>query len=144
MEAMILRSIKHCFAEAQRKGWGNTFWAVDIHGTIVKPNYKAGDIPKEFYPFAAETLKLLSERPDITLILYTCSHPWEVEDYLAYFESKGIHFKYVNENPEVATDPQGYGNYDKKMYFNVLFEDKAGFDPSEWEEVYNFLKNESL
>lgn len=140
METMILRSIKTSFAEATRKGWFHTFWAVDIHGTIIKPNYKAGDIPKEFYPHAKESLKLISERSDVKLILYTCSHPWEIEQYLEMFEKEGIHFDYVNENPEVITDLQGYGNYDKKMYFNVLFEDKAGFDPEEWKNVQEFLE----
>lgn len=137
---MIIRSIKTSFDEAKRKGWNHTFWAVDIHGTIIKPNYKAGEIPREFYPFAIETLRLMTQREDVRLILYTCSHPWEIESYHELFSEHGIEFDYVNENPEVLTDPQGYGNYDKKMYFNVLFEDKAGFDPEEWEEIYNYMK----
>ena len=74
------------------------------------------------------------------MFLYTCSHPHEIEEYLALFKKFDIDFKYVNENPEVKTEKEGYGNYDKKPYMNVLFEDKAGFNPeTEWQEVYDLL-----
>jgi len=89
---------------------------------------------------AKETLQLISKLPDVVMFLYTCSHPHEVDEYIALFESNDIHFKYVNENPEVPTQTDGYGNYDKKPYMNVLFEDKAGFDPiTDWPEVYSLL-----
>jgi hypothetical protein len=33
-----------------------------------------------------------------------------------------------------------FGFYEQKFYFNVLFEDKAGFDPMrEWKEVYDLM-----
>ena len=131
---MIARSIKRGFENAKRKGWNKTFWAFDIHETIIKPNWELGNIPTEFYPLAKETLQIISQREDITLILYTCSHPHEIPKYLELFENNNIHFSYVNENPEVVNEK--YGCYDKKPYFNVLFEDKAGFDPLEdWEIV---------
>jgi hypothetical protein len=72
---------------------------------------------------------MISKMSDVVIFLYTCSHPHEIEQYLKLFSDNNIHFKYVNENPEVATDLKGYGCYDKKPYMNVLFEDKAGFDP---------------
>lgn len=122
------------------RNWDRTFWAFDIHGTILKPNYTYGNTPDEFYPMAKETLRLISKLPDVVMFLYTCSHPHEVDEYISLFESNDIHFKYVNENPEVETQPNGYGNYDKKPYMNVLFEDKAGFDPLiDWSEVYTLL-----
>ena len=120
--------------------WDKTFWFFDIHSTILKPNYQYGNTPKDFYPMALETLQLISKLPDICMILYTCSHPHEIDEYLELFKENDIHFKYVNENPEVPTDINGYGNYDKKPYMNVLFEDKAGFNPeTEWGEVYTLL-----
>jgi hypothetical protein len=126
----------------EKRNWDRTFWAFDIHGTILKPNYQYGNTPNKFYPMAKETLQFLSKIPDIVMFLYTCSHPHEIEEYIKLFESNDIHFKYVNENPEVPTDPKGYGNYDKKPYMNVLFEDKAGFDPeTEWSEVYELMSN---
>jgi hypothetical protein len=75
------------------------------------------------------------------MILYTCSHPNEIEQYLKLFTENGINFKYINENLDVPTDLNGYGNYDKKPYFNVLFEDKAGFDAEiEWQEIHAYFK----
>jgi hypothetical protein len=75
------------------------------------------------------------------MCLYTCSHPNEIDEYLELFKSSDINFVYVNENPEVKTQIGGYGCYDKKPYMNVLFEDKASFDPeTEWEEVLIFMK----
>lgn len=105
----------------------------------MKPNWSETDLPTEFYPLAKEALREISSRNDVICILFTCSHPSEIEKYLVYFKSHGIHFSYVNENPEVIN--KKYGNYSKKPYFNVLFEDKAGFDPyTDWELVLADLK----
>ena len=125
---MITDSINRAFEHTKTRGWDRTFWAIDIHDTLVKSNYKSGEIPTEFFPYAKYVMTKLSLRPDIKLILYTCSHPHEIEQYLKFFEENGIHFDYINENPEVKTDMKGYGNYDKKPYFNLLLDDKAGFN----------------
>ena len=131
----ILKSIK----VAKRKGWDKVYWAFDIHETIILPNWKEGEIPTEFYPYAMEALKLISGREDIVMILYTCSHPHEIVKYLELFDGNGIHFKYVNENPEVVN--MRYGCYDQKFYYNLLFEDKAGFNAKkEWAYVLRLLK----
>jgi hypothetical protein len=128
------------FDYKEKRGWDKTYWFFDIHGTILKPNYQAGNIPKEFYPHAKEAMQLISKLDDVCMVLYTCSHPHEIEQYLEFFKENNIHFQYVNENPEVATDLNGYGCYDKKPYINVLFEDKAGFNPeTEWVEVLELL-----
>ncbi|MOA37506.1 hypothetical protein D3C78_1591030 [compost metagenome] len=74
------------------------------------------------------------------MILYTCSYPHEIEQYLKFFKEQGIHFRFVNQNPEVVNE--AYGFYEQKFYFNVLFEDKSGFDPEQdWEKIYTMLKN---
>jgi hypothetical protein len=139
----ITRAIEiNHFAYKISRNWDRTFWAFDIHGTILKPNYQYGNTPDEFYPMAKETLRLLSTLPDVVMFLYTCSHPHEVAEYQRLFVENDIIFKYVNDNPEIPTDPKGYGNYDKKPYMNVLFEDKAGFNPeTDWQEVYELMLN---
>lgn len=125
---------------AIERGWNKIFWAIDIHQTVIYPNYSAAEIPTEFYPLAKEVLKEISNREDITLIMYTCSHPHEIEQYFELFNQNGIHFAHVNENPEVKN--AAYGCYDKKPYFNVLLEDKSGFDPStDWMAIANLLKH---
>lgn len=136
---MITRAIEKSFKRAKQKGWNKTFWAFDIHETIILPNWKYGTIPTEFYPLAKETLQLISSRDDIVMLLFTCSHPHEIPQYVELFKKEGIHFAYVNENPEVLNEKYGY--YDSKPYFNVLFEDKAGFDPYEdWGKVKELLE----
>jgi len=138
----ILKSIQtNHFEYKVKRNWDRTYWFFDIHGTILKPNYSYGKIPTEFYPHAKETLQFLSGLSDIVMVVYTCSHPHEIEEYVNLFKENNIHFKYINENPEVLTQPDGYGCYDKKPYMNVLFEDKAGFDAeTEWIEVLEFMK----
>ena len=76
------------------------------------------------------------------MIMFTCSHPHEIEQYVKLFEANDINFHYINENPEVVTSIDGYGCFDKKPYMNVLLEDKAGFDPDEeWEEIRLHIEN---
>ena len=136
---MIIKAIKNAMKVAERKKWTKTYWAVDIHGTMIVPNFETNNIPKEFYPHALEVLQELTKRKDVVLILYTCSHPHELEQYNKYFHSHSIHFDHVNENPEVET--ADYGCFDSKIYFNILFEDKAGFDPeTDWLRVKEILK----
>lgn len=134
---MITRSIKTCLRLAKEKGWDKTYWAIDIHGTILKPTYNR-QVSTEFYPYAKETLQLLTLRPDIYMILFTCSYPHEIERYLVYFKQHSIHFDNVNQNAEIADGAYGY--YRQKIYFNVLMDDKAGFDgEKDWKEVYDLL-----
>jgi hypothetical protein len=136
---MITRAIENCLRNAKERGWEKTYWAFDIHGTILKPNYKRDEISREFYPHAIEVLQLLSKRTDIVKILYTCSYPHEIEQYIEYFAEYGIHFDHINKNPEVADG--GYGYYNDKFYFNVLMDDKAGFDgETDWVEIKGLLK----
>lgn len=144
----VIKSIKvNHFAYREKKGrvlndGYKMYWFFDIHGTILKPNYQAGNTPKDYYPYAEETLKYLSTINDITMVLYTCSHPHEIQEYIDLFHKSEIKFEFVNENPAVVTEIGGYGCYDKKPYMNVLFEDKAGFDPEvEWKEVLDYMKS---
>lgn len=136
---MITKAIEKAFAIVKARGWETSYWAIDVHDTIVKANYKYGSIPKEFYPRAKEVLRQLSERSDIEIILFTSSHPDEVVKYMEFFEENGIHFKFSNENPEIKNI--SYGCYDRKFYFNVLIDDKAGFDPDQdWIKIEEVLK----
>lgn len=136
---MIVKSIHNAFKIKESRNWEKIYFAIDIHGTILKSNYKSGDISKEFYPHAKAALQELTKRNDIVLILYTCSFPHEIDLYLKYFEENGIHFEYVNSNPEIESND--YGCFDSKFYFNVLFDDKASFDAEkEWHEVLFALK----
>lgn len=136
----LIRAFNTAYSDMERKGWEYIFVFMDLHSTLIKPNYEAGNIPKEFYDGALEGLKMMTNTDEIKLIMYTCSHPHEIEEYVELFKQHGVIFDYINENPEVKTNPQGYGCYDKKPYFNVLFEDKAGFYAEEdWEPINEYL-----
>jgi hypothetical protein len=137
MSSWIAKMFEHSF----EKEWFETYWCFDVHGVIFRPNYRKDHLHAEFYPYAKETLQLLSERPDIILIMSTSSYPSEIEFYNGVLKDNGINFKYINENPEIDSTKGNFGDYSQKYYFNVLFEDKAGFSPDEdWLPVYLLLK----
>lgn len=136
---MITRAIENAFRHKEQRGWAKTYWAFDVHGTILKPNFRRDMISTEFYPHAIEVMQTLTKRTDIVRILYTCSYPHEITQYLKLFDEHDIHFHYVNNNPEIADG--GYGYYKEKFYFNVLFEDKAGFSGDEdWVSIKEVLE----
>jgi hypothetical protein len=141
----VIKAIEKVFQDRVKRNWDKTYWFFDVHGTILRPNYSYGNTPKDFYPHAKEALQFITSCPDIVCVIYTCSHPHEIQEYVNLFKTFDIHFKYINENPEVATQTNGYGCYDKKPYMNVLFEDKAGFDAeTEWKDVIEVMKSEYI
>jgi len=138
---MIVDWIRKMFKHSFEKEWFHTYWGFDIHGTILIPTFRKDSYDSDFYPWAKETLQLISKRKDVVMILYTSSYPKEIEHYIQVFNENNIHFKYINENPEIDTAKGNFGHYEDKFYFNVLFEDKAGFDPeTEWKQVYDLFK----
>lgn len=140
--SQIVWWIDKMFKHATKHKWYHTYWFIDLHGVISKPDYRKISKEINYYPYTKETLQYISEkRPDIVLILFTSSHPDEIEVYMDILKKDGIHFKYVNENPEINDSNGSFGCYDKKPYYNVLLDDKAGFDPnSDWKEILNYLK----
>jgi len=135
---MIAPAILRQYEVARKRGWDRMYWAVDLHGTLILPNYRDDELPTTYYAHGQETMGLLSARSDVVLIMYTCSWPKEIKQYLDVFRADGIEFDYVNKNPEV--DSEGYGFYNDKPYFNVLLDDKAGFDPEQhWKEIGSIL-----
>jgi len=137
---MMYKWIEKMFAHSFEKEWYETYWAFDVHGTILYPNYRKNQFHATFYPWAKETLQLISKRDDIIMIMFTSSYPAERQYYDKVFKHFDIHFKYINENPEIDSSKGNFGHYDDKFYFNVLFEDKAGFDPeTEWYQIYSLL-----
>jgi len=138
----IANQIQRTFDVSFKKKWYDTYWAFDVHGTILIPSYDLNDDEMKFYPYAKETLQKISKRKDIVMIIYTCSYPKEVEKYLEFFENNGIHFEHVNSNPGISSNMGNFGYYEDKIYYNVLFEDKAGFDPMrEWKEILDLIEH---
>eukprot|EP00005_Dracoamoeba_jomungandri_P006837 CAMPEP_0174268514 /NCGR_PEP_ID=MMETSP0439-20130205/37712_1 /TAXON_ID=0 /ORGANISM="Stereomyxa ramosa, Strain Chinc5" /LENGTH=130 /DNA_ID=CAMNT_0015356727 /DNA_START=21 /DNA_END=413 /DNA_ORIENTATION=+ len=117
------------------------YWAIDLHGVVVLPTYSK-EISTRFYPLAKEVLQKLSKRKDAVNIMYTCSDPEKAVAYQKFFAENGIRFDYINCNPEIE-DKDVYGDYSIKPYFNIMLEDKAGFDPlADWRIISQELDNQ--
>lgn len=136
----MINQIKKSFKVAKDRNFDKLFYYFDVHETILVPDYN-NLLPLQFYPYAKEALQLIGKNVMIIMGLFTCSHPEEIEKYQNFFKENDINFKYVNENPEVSDTI--LGNFSTgKFYFNVLFEDKCGFDAiTEWKEIYEYFKN---
>jgi len=133
----IVKAFEKAFEKKEERGWDKIYVFVDIHETMLYPTYELHG-KKDFYPFAIEVLWAMSQRDDISLGLYTCSYPEEIEIYLKAFENAGIRFEHINVNREEKNSK--YGCFDQKPYFNVLIEDKAGFDAEEdWLLLADYL-----
>ena len=137
----ILQWIEKMFSHAEEKEWYETYWSFDLHGTISIPDYRKSSKEITYYPYAKETLQLISEtRTDIIMIVYSSSYPDELKVYMDTFKKDNINFKYINENPEVEDAKGSFGYYEKKFYFNVLLDDKCGFNPeTDWEPLYRYF-----
>ena len=135
----MLKQIKKLNQKQLEKKWYKTHWLFDLHSTLIKPHTEK----IEWYPFAKECLQLLTLRDDINLVLWTSAYHKDLIEFLNECEANHIHFNYVNENP--ATDKNNYyGDFTSKFYFDLIFEDKAEFEPEEWEEIYLYLCSEEF
>lgn len=160
-----MKSISKVFEQALLRrldrGYPNLYVAVDLHGTILIPTRETkffyadgGDTPREQwyscngglkaekpYLYAFETLKLITRKyPYIKLILWTSGKPEKANQFvLDLLVNEGIRFWYINENPDFPGNE--YADFSKKFCFDILLDDKAGFDPKiDWLELYNFLE----
>lgn len=134
----ISKAFAAAFERKILKNWDRIYVAVDIHDTILRACYDEEE-HYDFFPHALEALRMLSERQDIILILWTACHPGPLADYIAKFEEEGIHFDYVNSNPEISNT--ALNNFDEKLYFNVGLDDKFGFEgETDWQTVIDVLE----
>lgn len=138
----ILTWIEKMFVHAEQREWYKTYFFFDLHGVISKPDYRKKDKTIIYYPYVKETLQFITKnRPDIVMILFTSSYPEEIKKYIDILEKDGIYFSYINENPEISEANGAYGCYDKKPYYNVLMEDKCGFNPmTDWKPILKYFK----
>ena len=119
-------SIKRSFEQMEERGWDKIFWAIDLHDTVFKGDKIPGSVGGNFYPRAKEVLQRLSEREDCSLIIWSCSYGHVIDQTIRWFAEHGIKIDYANENPECGNTATG--DFSQKFYFNVLLDDKAGFE----------------
>lgn len=132
---MILKSVIATYEEKKYRNWEMLYFAVDLHGTVIE-KYTGNEI--RVYPFAKEVLQKLSKISDITLILFTSTYEKDLVPFFSWCSQNNIVFKYLNENPECESSKTG--DFSKKFYFNVLFDDRAGFEPeTDWPVLNSFF-----
>ena len=86
----LLIWIEKMFNHAKEHQWFETYFAFDIHGVISQPDYRKTLKEINYYPYAKETLQLLSKRDDIVMFLFTSSYPTEIEKYIETFKKDNI------------------------------------------------------
>lgn len=124
---MNIFNIERSFKDKAIRKWPKLFWAIDVHDVILEGKYKLNNDGAEYMPNALKVLRMLSNRKDDTaLILWTSGHKGPTSDVLSKLEKEGVKFDYVNSNPECPDDH--LCDFSRKFYFNVLLEDKAGFE----------------
>lgn len=135
---MNLFNIENTYKQKVERGWDTVFWMVDMHNTIVPGLY---DVTQEFrfYDDAKEVLQFLTQKEDVCLILYTCSHSSEICKMLNFFTDNAITFNHLNSNPDVPNTR--LGDYSTKPYFNILLEDKCGCcGETDWHPIKELLE----
>jgi len=133
-------NIRRAYSKKKESAWDKIYWFIDFHDTVCRADY--GDAAKthEFFPNAERVLRTLSEKKDVSLVLWTCSHADDIQTLVDWLRTRGIVFCYVNENPEVADSRLSC--YEKKPYMNIVLDDKAGFcgDDGDWFLIEEELK----
>ena len=135
-----MKSITEIFTDAIdviKKKYKYIYIAIDIHGTIFY-SLRQKDEKFIYLPNAKKALQLLSENPCFKLILFTSSYRDNIQKYLAKLKEDNIHFDFIMENPEIKSNE--YANFSQKFYFDILIDDKAGFENEDWAELTFFLK----
>lgn len=125
----IEKSIKNAVIKKELGGWKKypqLFWVIDLHDTIIKATYDKSGI-MDFFPNSINVLRQLSTREDMVLILWSSTHSGDLEHYLYNMRKLKIEFNCVNSNDYISSD--NLRDVTKKLYFDILLDDKAGFNP---------------
>ena len=150
-----MKSAKDLFERAihrnLERGYSTLYVAIDVHGTIIRPSKRTEVWKNEcgygyhevvcgehvenftFYPDSVKALQILSDHPNIKIILWTSTQ--DVNALVGALERlSGVHVDYLNQNPDFQFN--SYADFSKKFCFDVLLDDKAGFDPNtDWSEI---------
>jgi hypothetical protein len=143
---MIIEVFEKAFALAKERGWKHIAVAVDLHGTVFRPTY-SDELAIEYYDKAQGCLKLMSEEYEgITplMYMYTCT-PYDVQHrYMNFFRRSQYITMYTKDVVQAVMkiENNSFQNFEDKPYFNVLLEDKAGFNPDrDWDIIHDYFKN---
>lgn len=134
----MIEYIKKVFEEKEKLGYDKVYIAVDIHNTIFKPSWDKEET-YEYLGKAKEVLQVLTKRTDVVLIIWSASYPSKILKYKEKFGEDGIVFDYTNCNLDVKSGK--ISCFEIKPYYDILIDNKAGFDWNEWEEILKWIVN---
>ena len=133
----IEKSFDNAFQKMKERNWEKIYVLVDIHDTVFEGCYYEEETYK-WYPYAKETLDIMSHAQQISLILWTSTYKDKIDEYIGYFKTNGIKFDFSNRNTE--TENTDLSCFDEKTYFNVGIDDKFGFyAETDWKLIYDYL-----
>jgi hypothetical protein len=136
---MNIFNIRRAFQQKKERKWSTIYIAIDLHDTLISGKYNRFNEGAEIYPYAREFFQWAIKRKDVVLILWTSSHEDATRNILNRLASEGIFFLYINRNPECSSNE--LCDFSKKFYFNILLEDKSGFEgETDWKLVIDELK----
>ena len=136
---MNIFNIERAFKDKIRRNWDTLFVCVDVHDVILEGKYNLMNTGASYMPNALRVLQQFSKRNDIKLIMWTSSHAEPTNAIHEELKSNDIHFDFLNGNPACPTTD--LCNFNQKFYFNILLDDKAGFEgATDWFLIEDELK----
>jgi hypothetical protein len=134
---MIVKAVDRAYRVMHERGYNRVYWAIDLHGVCLHSNYETGGYAW-INEDAPRVLKLISDRPESVIILWSSVHDREKSDIMQFFGKHGIAVHGINANPYEGNDVVCV---EEKFYFSILLDDKAGFDPkTDWKSIEDYLK----
>lgn len=121
------RAIKRLIKEIER--YGKIVVAYDFDGTV--HNFHGGNNIDD-YKKVIDLLRELNRYDVAEFVVYTCSEENRYEYIERYLSENKIPFDYINDVPDELKVKLPKG---KKMYYNILLDDRAGL-----KESYEILK----
>lgn len=122
---IVNNAVVKAYMQFELKKWDKLYVALDIHDTVTRADYE--DVSEHLYVSAIEPLAEVSKLPEVEIILFSSCYPKDYQAYIEMFARHGVKISNFNANPEVGNTKTGC--FDSKFYYNVLVDDKAGFEP---------------
>lgn len=129
----LQKGVSRAYNVAMERGHEMIFWCIDLHGTVLESNYSSDSFSFLNEAETVPALKAISALPETRIILWSGISDEDRDKVVALFNANDIRVDWVNENPAVPSS--GTGHFDKKFYFSILVDDKAGFNFHDWPRV---------
>ncbi len=134
----IIKAIQAAELKKKERGYEFIYWCIDVHGVILTPTYDLYNRNAQYYTYALETLKVISDDPANKIIIWTSSHEGAAHSVIDGLKDHDIHVRYLNCNKDY--DKTDLCDFTYKFYFDILLDDKAGFEAeTDWKVIYNYL-----